>query len=126
MGGSTRGAVGTNVVPRPVAGVGRRAPERAPRGAPVASQPEVDAMRRALDLASGRAQGPAGSLTDRELEILMLVADGARPAEIATSLFISVKTVKNHLTNVYAKLGVQTGAQAVAEAYRLGLVEARH
>lgn len=85
-----------------------------------------DLTRRALDLAAGRATGPAGTLTDRELEILVLVADGARPAEIASSLFISVKTVKNHLTHVYAKLGVETGAQAVAEAYRLGLVEAQH
>jgi DNA-binding CsgD family transcriptional regulator len=35
---------------------------------------------------------------------------------------VSIKTVKNHLTSIYSKLGVATGAQAVAEAFRLGLV----
>lgn len=61
-------------------------------------------------------------LTDRELEILRLLASGARPAEVGSQLFVSLKTVKNHLTSIYAKLGVKTGTQAVAEAYRRGLV----
>jgi DNA-binding NarL/FixJ family response regulator len=63
-------------------------------------------------------------LTDRELEILRLLSSGARPVEVGTQLFVSLKTVKNHLTSIYAKLGVQTGTQAVAEAYRRGLVSA--
>jgi len=63
-------------------------------------------------------------LTDRELQILRLLATGARPVEVGSRLFVSIKTVKNHLTNIYAKLGVQTGTQAVAEAYRRGLVVA--
>ena len=63
-------------------------------------------------------------LTDRELEILRLLASGSRPAEVGQRLFVSLKTVKNHLTSIYAKLGVQTGTQAVAEAYRRGLVSA--
>lgn len=79
--------------------------------------------KRALDIASGRATGSGADLTDRELEILVLLARGQRPPEIADTLFLSVKTVKNHLTNVYSKLDVETGAQAVAEAYRLGIVE---
>ncbi|HVL90495.1 MAG TPA: response regulator transcription factor [Actinomycetota bacterium] len=61
-------------------------------------------------------------LTSRELEIVRLLADGARPAQIAASLTLSLRTVRNHLANVYAKLGVQSAAQAVAEAYRRGLV----
>jgi len=76
--------------------------------------------RRVIDLAGGK--GPGTTLTDREMEILRLLAQGKRPADVAAKLFVSVKTVKNHLTSVYAKLGVQTGAQAVAEAYRRGLV----
>ena len=76
--------------------------------------------RRVIDLAGGKS--PAANLTDRELEILRLLASGARPGQVAEKLFVSIKTVKNHLTSVYAKLGVQTGAQAVAEAYRRGLV----
>lgn len=78
--------------------------------------------RRALDVMSGRANDGAGALTDRELEILVLLARGRRPPEIADELFLSIKTIKNHLTNVYAKLHVDSGAQAVAEAYRLGIV----
>jgi len=76
--------------------------------------------RRVIDLAGSRGSGTA--LTGRELEILHLLASGARPAEVGTRLFVSLKTVKNHLTNIYAKLEVQTAAQAVAEAYRRGLV----
>jgi DNA-binding NarL/FixJ family response regulator len=57
-------------------------------------------------------------LTSRELEILRLLAKGMRPNDIAQQLYVSIKTVKNHLTSVYAKLGVKTGAQAVVEAYR--------
>jgi DNA-binding NarL/FixJ family response regulator len=76
--------------------------------------------RRVIDLAGGKS--PTANLTDRELEILRLLASGARPGQVAEKLFVSIKTVKNHLTSVYAKLGVQTGAQAVAEAYRRGLV----
>lgn len=76
--------------------------------------------RRVIEIASARSTGTA--LTEREMEILHLLAAGARPAEVGEKLFVSLKTVKNHLTNIYSKLGVQTGAQAVAEAYRRGLV----
>lgn len=78
--------------------------------------------RRVMDLAAGRSHTPGGALTDREHEILQLLTTGSRPAEIAGSLFLSVKTVKNHLTSIYSKLGVRTGAQAVAVAYQRGLV----
>jgi DNA-binding NarL/FixJ family response regulator len=80
---------------------------------------------RVMDLAAGRSSSTSVGLTTREREILELLTSGHRPADIATTLFLSVKTVKNHLTNVYQKLGVETGAQAVAEAYRLGLVGRR-
>ncbi|MGH3443099.1 MAG: response regulator [Nitriliruptorales bacterium] len=75
-----------------------------------------------MALVRGRTSAPAGTLTDRELEVLQLLAAGERIADIAAHLFVSAKTVKNHLTSVYAKLGVETAAQAVAEAYRLKLV----
>jgi DNA-binding NarL/FixJ family response regulator len=78
---------------------------------------------RVMDLAAGRSSSSSVGLTSREREILELLTTGHRPAEIATTLFLSVKTVKNHLTSVYQKLGVETGAQAVAEAYRQGLVK---
>lgn len=74
-----------------------------------------------MDLLSGRATSGPASLTDREAEILALLADGARASDIAETLFLAEKTVKNHLTSVYAKLGVSSAAQAVAAAHRLGL-----
>ena len=78
---------------------------------------------RLMDLAAGRSFASSLGLTSREREILELLTTGQRPAEIARTLFLSVKTVKNHLTSVYQKLGVETGAQAVAEAYRQGFVK---
>lgn len=78
---------------------------------------------RVMDLAAGRTTASTLGLTAREREILELLTTGHRPGEIASELFLSVKTVKNHLTSVYQKLGVETGAQAVAEAYRRGLVK---
>lgn len=76
---------------------------------------------RVMDLAAGRGD-LAVQLTTREREILQLLASGLRPGEIAAELFLSIKTVKNHLTSIYHKLDVATGAQAVAEAFRRGLV----
>lgn len=78
--------------------------------------------RRVMDLAAGRSHGIGPALTEREHEVLQLLTSGSRPNEIAATLFVSVKTVKNHLTSVYSKLGVCTGAQAVAVAYQRGLV----
>jgi DNA-binding NarL/FixJ family response regulator len=78
---------------------------------------------RVMDLAAGRSSVDSVGLTPREREILELLVEGNRPGEIGDALFLSVKTVKNHLTSVYHKLGVETGAQAVSEAYRRGLVK---
>jgi DNA-binding NarL/FixJ family response regulator len=82
----------------------------------------AEVASRVMDLAAGRSTVDSVGLTPREREILDLLVEGNRPAEIGDALFLSVKTVKNHLTSVYHKLGVETGAQAVSEAYRRGLV----
>lgn len=64
----------------------------------------------------------AASLTQREKELLGLLASGASSTEeLAHELFISQKTVKNHLASIYEKLGVTDRAQAAVEAIRLGL-----
>ncbi|MEU9334376.1 response regulator transcription factor [Streptomyces sp. NPDC048290] len=67
-----------------------------------------------------------GGLTDRETEILRLIASGLDNTEIANALGIGVQTVKNHVTSVFAKLGVRDRAQAVIAAYESGLVRARN
>lgn len=61
-------------------------------------------------------------LTEREDEVLQLLADGSTTADIAGRLFISQKTVKNHLAAIYDKLEVTDRTQAVVRAARLGLV----
>jgi two-component system nitrate/nitrite response regulator NarL len=62
-------------------------------------------------------------LTDREREILGLVAEDSTTAEIAGGLHLSVATVKSHVRGAYQKLGVSDRASAVAAAMRLGLIE---
>lgn len=63
------------------------------------------------------------ALTAREQEVLELVAYGLTHKEIAWRLGISARTVRNHLANLYEKLGIHARAQAVIWAVRLGLVE---
>jgi DNA-binding NarL/FixJ family response regulator len=62
-------------------------------------------------------------LTKREHEILQLVADGHSTTEIARTLFISAKTVKNHLASIYAKLDSRDRTQAVLSGMRMGIVQ---
>ena len=68
-----------------------------------------------------RTPGP-GPLSQRELEVLELVASGKTNREAAARLFITEATVKTHLLNIYAKLGVGDRAAAVAEAFNRGLL----
>jgi two-component system nitrate/nitrite response regulator NarL len=71
----------------------------------------------------GRRHEQRTTLTSREQEILACVARGCSAPNIASELFLSPATVKTHLTNLYAKLGVSERAAAVAEAMRRGLLE---
>jgi DNA-binding NarL/FixJ family response regulator len=64
------------------------------------------------------------ALTERETDVLRLVAGGRANKEIASELGIGEKTVKTHVSNVLAKLGVQSRTQAALYAARVGLVEA--
>jgi len=65
----------------------------------------------------------AASLTARERELLAVLAQGVSATDaLADQLFISQKTVKNHLANIYEKLGVSDRTQAAVEAIRLGLL----
>lgn len=70
----------------------------------------------------GRGAPALADLTDRELEVLTLVARGHSNADIAATLFLSPATVKTHVNRVFAKLNVRDRAQAVVIAYETGLV----
>ncbi len=68
----------------------------------------------------------AASLTARERELLTLLGEGVSATdELAERLYISPKTVKNHLASIYEKLGISDRTQAAVEAIRLGLVNKR-
>ena len=60
-------------------------------------------------------------LSDRELQVLKLIANGKDNAEIARELFISAKTVKNHISNILLKLSIENRIQAAVYAVRSGL-----
>src|SRR5690606_26272475 len=71
----------------------------------------------------GQVRKPTGRLlSNRELEVLQRVADGASNREVAKALFISEASIKTHLLHIYDKLGVRDRAAAVGEAYRRGLL----
>jgi LuxR family maltose regulon positive regulatory protein len=63
-------------------------------------------------------------LSERELDVLRLIAEGLSNQEIAQSLVVSVRTVKWHASNIYGKLGVKNRTQAVAKARSLGILPA--
>ena len=84
---------------------------------------ELLARLRARVRAFARPARGDSSLTPRELEVLRCLADGLDGSAIAARLVISPRTVGTHLEHIFEKLGVRSRAQAVAAAYRAGLVE---
>ncbi len=79
-------------------------------------------MNRALGAATAPAP-PAFDLTPRELEILCLLAQGLDNAAIAQRLVVTVRTVQNHVSTIYDKLGVTSRTEAALVAIRHGLVQ---
>jgi DNA-binding NarL/FixJ family response regulator len=74
------------------------------------------------DAPRSRPQPLVVPLTDRELDVLRLLADGCSNREIATALFLAEGTVKNHVTNVLGKLGARDRTQAALRARALDLL----
>ena len=74
--------------------------------------------------AARNGSGPATPvISAREEEVLQLFADGMSLPEVAAALYISTKTVKNHLASIYAKLDARDRTQAVLRAVRMGIIK---
>jgi two-component system response regulator NreC len=70
--------------------------------------------------------GPPGDLTEREVEVLRLIALGHTNNEIASQLYLSVRTVETHRAHIQQKLGISTRAELVRYALDNGLIDAAH
>ena len=79
--------------------------------------------RRLLSRTTKRHAPSDFNLTPRELEVLRLLAQGLGREALAKKLVVSPKTVSTHVQHILTKLGVHSGAEAVAMAYRVGLVK---
>lgn len=76
-----------------------------------------------LDQAHTLDHGQAEEIiSKREIEVLQLIAEGASTPEVAERLYISVKTVKNHLASIYQKLDSRDRTQAVVRAVKMGII----
>jgi ATP/maltotriose-dependent transcriptional regulator MalT len=82
------------------------------------ARPDLDNV---VSLAHGNSLGPGG-LTEREVEVLRLVAGGMSNREIAAELVVSGHTVRRHLQNIFSKLGVSSRAAATAFAFQHNIV----
>ena len=107
------------------AGLGKTTFPAANRRARPADRQLVDALT-GQDAGSGQAVRHSSALveplSERELEVLDLIAGGLTNREIASRLFLPLNTVKAHTRNVYAKLGVHSRTQVAARARTLGLL----
>ena len=83
---------------------------------------EVKKSQRGNGNGNVNGSGDAAIISAREEEVLQLVADGMSLPEVAAALYISVKTVKNHLASIYAKLDARDRTQAVLRAVRMGII----
>lgn len=84
---------------------------------------EPEATTRVMARMRGTAPALHNHLTDREMEVLLCMARGLANQEIAEELFIALKTVKTHVSNILSKLEVQDRTQAVVYAFQNGLVK---
>jgi DNA-binding CsgD family transcriptional regulator len=96
------------------------------RAAPLGAALDDLARRARLDPGHGHGSGPAGpsplaALTEREREVLSLIARGKSNRDIGTELFISPKTASVHVSNILGKLGAASRTEAAAIAYREGV-----
>jgi DNA-binding NarL/FixJ family response regulator len=92
-------------------------PQESPDQPAVASR----VLDRFVELSRGTAQGD--TLSEREVEVLRLMARGAANKEIAAELVISESTVKSHIANIFQKLDVNDRTEAVTKALQKGIIK---
>ena len=92
--------------------------------APSTTRRLIDRFAPMLSAGESAAASELAELTDREREVLILVAQGLSNGELAQRLFVSEATVKTHVGRILAKLGLRDRVQAVVYAYENGLVRA--
>jgi len=85
--------------------------------------PTLGAALLAPEAATARPAGPGGELSEREVEVLALIANGLTNAEIAERLYVSVRTVETHRAHIHQKLNLRTRAELVRVAREAGLLE---
>jgi DNA-binding NarL/FixJ family response regulator len=91
--------------------------------APTVTRRLLERFAGSLPGADDRPPPSLSALTERELEILTLLASGLSNAELGATLFLSEPTIKTHLSSIFRKLGVRDRVQAVIAAYDAGLVQ---
>ncbi len=91
--------------------------------APTVTRRLLDRFAGSLHAVDDQLQRSIASLTERELEILTLLANGLSNAELASRLYLSEPTIKTHLSSIFRKLRVRDRVQAVIAAYDARLVE---
>ena len=94
--------------------------------APSTTRRLLDRFAPMLPAGDAQAASELEDLTEREHQVLILVAQGLSNAELAQRLFVSEATVKTHVGRILAKLGLRDRVQAVVYAYENGLVRAGH
>jgi DNA-binding NarL/FixJ family response regulator len=99
------------------------------RAEKIAESLQMNPVLRRIEMVRGQLavyeQSPSGNiadLTDRELEVLLLIASGAGNRSIAADLFVSENTVRRHISNIFAKIGVNTRSEATAYVFRNSLI----
>jgi DNA-binding NarL/FixJ family response regulator len=97
-------------------------------GSPISAAIARHVLRRvqAANASAPARSEPSIELTDREHEVLELIARGCTYAEIAGLLFVSVNTVTSHIQHIYRKMEVRSRGEAVFEATQLGLLRMRN
>ena len=85
--------------------------------------PALGAALLAPDAPPARVGGPGGELSDRELQVLRMIALGLTNAEIGERLYVSVRTIETHRSHIHEKLNVRNRAELVRRARAAGLLE---